>query len=309
MNLYEQSGESMPVDDVILAAHLPFGRGEIGKKHPLQTPEEKIEFARQLQPSIRPLTIHNTADCVEDRPMIALADGTTDPDELARRVTYQLPGGLALAFTKAAVGADAAYLRDARDFKDAYIKTVDLLAALGYRDSAHNDCGADKVVEESVAHDLSEDQLMVALPALTAVNERTGYYIARNWETKRQRLGDGFYGGWDPAFHVAYVSERFPDNSSIVAEDPTDHATNGHHASGAAIIQKPGYGFAKTDFYNRTGRMAFGMTPNIPVEIIHKLAGSEEERARIALELQGVDPQQVFNNLVVEGFPAFAKAA
>jgi hypothetical protein len=186
---------------------------------------------------------------------------------------------------------------------------VDLLVAMGYRDAAHNDCGADKVVEESIANALSEDQLMVALPALTAVDERTGYYIARNWETKRQRLGDGFYGGWDPGFHVAYVSERFPDNSSIVAEDPTDHATNGHNASGAAIIQKPGYGFAKTDFYHRTGRMAFGMTPNIPAEIIHTLAGSDEERARIALELQGIDPQQVFDNLVVDGFPAFAKAA
>jgi len=309
MTIYEQTGEHVPVVDVNLAGRLPFGAGAISARYPLQTPEAEAEFASQLQPSIRPLTIVNTADCVEDRPIIALADGTTDPTILAARVTFQLPGGLGLAIAKAAVGADAAYLRDARDFKDSYLKTVEVLAEMGYRDAAHNKCGASNGVEASVAHELPEDQLMAALSTLTAVDAKTSYYVGRNWETKRRRLDAGFYSGWDAGFHVDYVSERFPENASVVAENPADPETNGHDASALLVVRKPGYGFAKTDFHNRTGRMAFGITPNIPEEIIGKLGGSDEERARMVLELQGVDPQHVLNTLVIDGFPAFAEAA
>ena len=301
-------GESEPMSSVVLAARLPFGVGAVGKHHGLETPEQEAEFAQQLDAYVRPLTVANTADCVDDRPTVALGDGTNDPEVLSHRVVYQLAGGLGLAVTKAAVGADAAYLRDAKDIKDAYLTTVDLLVKVGFTEAGHKDCGASKSVEKSVANELPEDQLLVALPALTNVDEKTGYYLQRNWETKRQRLEAGFYGTWSNGWHEDFLSERFARNFSILAEDPNDHETYGHQALGVLSIQKDGYGFAKTAFARETGRMAFADTPTLIEQILFRIGGSDEERARLALEL-GVDPAQVLNGLTYKNFPAFLKAA
>ena len=301
-------GESEPMSNVVLAARLPFGMGAVGNRYALETPQEEAEFAEQLDAYVRPLTAANTADCVDDRPTIALGDGTDDPEVLSKRVVYQLAGGLGLAVTKAAVGADAAFLRDAKSFKDAYLTTVDFLVTLGFTEAGHKGCGASKAVESSVANELPEADLMVALPALTDVDDKTAYYLERNWETKRQRLETGFYGTWSHEWHEGFLSERFARNFSILADDPNDHEVRGHNASGALVIKVPNVGFAKTAFARETGKMAFADTPTLIPELLFRMGGSDEERGRLALEL-GVDPAQVLNGLVVKDFPAFLKAA
>lgn len=302
------NGELEPMSDVTLVGRLPFGEGAIGKKFPLLTAEEEMAFGQELATYVRPLTITNTADCVDDRPTVALADSSIGEEEIKNRVTPQLPGGLGLAVTKAAVAADLALLRDTTGFKDAYTKMVSFLMELGYSEAAHKGCGASKLVEASIASEIPEKDIMIALPALTTVNEQTSYYFGRNWQTKRQRLEDGYYGDWSASWHESFVSDHFPQNFSILAEDPDDHETGGHHASGLLVIQRPGFGLAKTALATATGKMAFGETPSIIPELIHKIGGSSEERARLSLEL-GVDPAQVLNKLVIKEFPAFVQAA
>jgi len=304
-------GEFEPMSSVVLAARLPFGIGKVGERYPLVNDAEIQEFAEQLGSYIRPLTITNTADCVDDRPTIALGDGTNDPETLESRITYQLAGGLGLALTKAAVGADAAYLRDSKNFQEAYLTTVEQMTRYGFTESGHKDCGASKAVEKSVVNELNEADLLATVPALTHADDYTAYYIERNWQTKRQKLEDGFYGAWSNTWHEGFLSDKFAQNFSILAENPNDEDTHGHDASGVLVIQTDGMGFAKNMFTRETGRMAFADTPSmIPklAELIKALGGSEEERGRISVEL-GVDPAQVLNGLVVKDFPAFVKAA
>lgn len=301
------TGETTSQHHVTLAGRLPFGQGVIGQQYPLESAEAERQFAAELGKYIRPITIQNTADCVDDRPIIGFHNGASDSETIKRRITYQLPGGLGLAVTKAAVGAEASFLRDASDFWDAYRKTVDFLQRLGYQESAHQDCGASKNVKVTVENQVAKPQLEATLPVL-GVDERTAYLFERNTQAKRDKLKSKFYDTWNPVRHADFVKLLSPQNFAYLAEKRDDHETHGHYASGLLVVRAPGVGFAKTAFAHETGRMAFSDTPSLVEELVQKIAKSEEERDRLRLEF-AADAVNVVNVLVPPNFPAFALAA
>lgn len=296
------------VHNVEMMARLPFGQGKIGLKYPLTSPEAEQAFAESLDGFVEPLTVRNTAGCVDERTVLSLADGTDDPEALKNRVEYQLPGGLYLATTKALVAADATATRDATSFTDAYRKVTDVMNQLGYEDGGHAGCGASKCVRDSVASQLPMADLMATLPVLSSVDERTRQVLELNARTKADRFANGFYDDWSNEWHEAHLRETVPHNFASLRDDPDDHETHGHYASGALIISDPASGFAKNRFNAETGRMAFAYTPAIATEVAGRLAVSDEERERIILAF-GDDAASVFNNLVARDLPVFAEHA
>jgi hypothetical protein len=291
-------------------AGLPFGEGKIGISPALKGQEEYDAFAQALGDCTVPLTVTNTADCVDGRRTIALGNGINDDAILEQRVAPQLPGGLVLAVTKAAVGADIAILRDAKGFKDAYLKMYDVLTALGYEDGGHKGCGASGGVESSVTKHIDDDPLFQTVSLLTPVDDSTANLVRLGLYTKQKRLAEGFYGDWSSEWHEGFLMDKVPHNFSILEADHTE--THGHRELATYTVTSDGFGFAKNRFISRTGQQAFGETiataDKLTSDIIAQIGGSAEERARLRLEF-AVDTPQVFNGLAVKGMPVFAEAA
>jgi hypothetical protein len=308
MKNYENTGEYMPITQVELAGHLPFGQGSVGQDCLQETAEEQAEFGQSLSPFVRPLTVTITADCVEDRP-IAQIGNVTDPERIAQRVTYRYPGGLHFAVTKAAVGANLVFVKDAKNFKDAYERSSVVLTGFGYPNAGHNACGASGGTESSVANEVPTGQLMTALPALAEVDERTRQDLRHNTENKRQKLEDGYYGGWDSSWHADHIAETSSAHFSLLQTDASGRPLE-HDAAGLLIVGSDGFGFATTDYNRHTGNMAFAITPKAKLmyDIADKICGSSEERRRFLLEVQGNDPAGVLNGLVVRGLPLYMGA-
>ncbi len=287
------------------------GHGRI--KSNLVDEAQESAFAADLSAHISQITAPHTADCMDDRPTIELGDGTTDQKILDSRVAWQLPGGLGLATTKAAVAANAAYLRDARDFQQAYEITSNLLTQLGYEDGGHRACGASALVEKSVSEPVAKDILIPTIEAIVSINQQLPDYLDTSAlqrlhddidQNKSRKLQDGFYSKWAPSWHEDYLSQKFPQNFSILQS--MDDEVHGHHADGVGLsgLDVRGVGFAKNAFYRATGRMAFFITEEPAAEVAFKLGGSNEERARILLGFLD-DIPNVSAHLLAPGMPAF----
>lgn len=291
-------------------ARLEIGKDQEGRiKSQLDSQEQIDHFAEILTEHKQPVTISNTADCMDDRPTISLADGTTDQGQLAERVTYQLPGGLGLAIAKAAVAANAAFVRDAHDFKSAYILTSDLLKSLDYEDGGHEKCGASANVENSIASTVAEPILIPTVGAVVRLDDSNLDLFAKIQRNKHQKLEQGFYGSWDSGWHEDFLSQRYPQNFSKLKT--ASDVVHGHYAQGAFIIEESGMGFAKNAFYNDTSEMAFGITsPNSKfiIELVNILSGIPEERVALLLALPD-DLVNVSDKLLAPGMPVFADAA
>ena len=293
---------------VRLIARLPFGEGQIGAAgFSLDSLADQQAFSEQLKDHIQLLSNSKTADCVDGRKIIALADGTTDPRLLIARVVPQLPGGLGLATTKAAVGANLALIRDAKSFQAAYETIHDLLTIAGYQDAAHVDCGASKNVEASVAKQLPSEVMLGTLPTLRSQAVHVGTLLAQNWQTKSHRLEAGFYGQWSSSWHEDFVSSKSPDNFSILETDTTP--THGHSEQALIVIRDESKGLAKNSFIADSGEQVFGLTAQTPALLIKDLAKtltvSQREMKRFLLEFD-VDGPQVLNCLTAQGIPVFA---
>ncbi len=294
---------------VVLGGHLPFGSGVVGRECAQNTPQEQAEFGTSLNPFVRQLTVFNTADCVEDRPVVQVGDAT-DPEIIACRIACRLPGGFYLPVIKAAAAAELAFLGDAKDFKDAYEKGGKVLDKFGYEDAGHENCGASIGLESSIAQEVPEPALLAALPALTETNERTRHLLNLNRENKRKKLADGFYGGWSSDWHADHLAEKSPRHFSRLAKAPGGKPVQ-HEARGLLVVTKTGYGFATTDFHHRTGNMAFAITPQTALiyDVANKICGGDAEKSRFLLEIQGADPAGVLNGLAAKGMPVFTDGA
>ena len=290
----------MPLD-VAHAAHLDFARGKVGQRYPLRTDQERAAFAQECAEHTVPLTLTNTADCGDERVTIALGDGTTDEAILAARVAPQLFGGLYLATTKALVQANAAVIKDAKSIWGAFMIIEGVLTRLGYQDAAHENCGAEAMVESSVANEVSLEGVMGTAGLIAGNDPSNRYLLTSNAARKRQLLNNGFYGDWSSAKRKEHILAEAPSNYSYLKEDPNDKETFGHNGSGLYAITQRGMG------YRKTGR-AFAITQPTMVEMSHLLGETDEERRRILLGFAD-DTAHVGAGLVAKDFPVFVQAS
>ena len=296
------------VDEQVVTqiAEISFGRGHVGEKFPLTTDEAKTNFAAQLHSHEAPLTKTNTADCGDERPTVSLADGTTDPDVLRKRVAPQLFGGLGLATTKALVAANAAIVSDAENIWDAYLLVSNLLQQMGEEDGGHEGCGAAASVEASVANAINHELLLPGVSLFVGESAETDALLRKNTDTKQARLHAGFYAAWDPAKHVEHLTRNFPQNFSYLQGDPNDILTHGHNGSGIFVITNENVGFEKNAFAEDTaGQQAFAVTLPKMRELAYKLGVNDEERQRILIGFAD-DTLHVGAGIVTSGMPVFA---
>lgn len=299
----------MPKIHVAHAANLAIGKHDAGRIPAFHdTDEERAQFAENLAAHTRQLTIANTMDCMDDRPTTELGDGTTDPNVLRERVVPQWAGGLTLATTKALVAADAAALRDAKNFMNAYLLTNGMLMKYGYVNGGHAGCGAAGKAEESFGLPVSKDIAIPTLPAVININDE--FDVDKNFNDmfdRKRRLADsGFFSGWSGDWHENYLMDTVPANFSTLKT--ADDAVHGHWAKGVYVIKEPGVGFAKNAFYETTDEMSFALTSSTVQKISEQLGVSKEEQARIALGF-GTDALDVSDKLLDEGAEAFTQAA
>ncbi len=285
------------------------GRLEIGQhgedritSH-LDNHEQLSHFGEQVSEHIRPLTIINTADCMDDRRTLHLADGTSDSHVLRERIVPQWAGGLVLATTKAAVAANAAFLRDAKSMQQAYETTFQLLEELGFMDGGHEVCGASAKVVESVAQPVPENILLPTIDTILTINESRHKSFNDIQQNKMRRLANGFYSSWDPAWHQDFLSQKVPQNFSYL--ETANDAVHGHYAQGVVLVSEQGQGFAKNAFIEDTGNLAFAATPSITKDVSIVISSSAEERQRIQVAFID-DLINVSDKLVAPGMPVFS---
>lgn len=291
--------------EVTKVAELSFAYGKVGERHQLADAEAEAAFADRLGAHTSEVTKPNTADCIDERVTLRLADGTDDPDLLKTRVVYQLPGGEGLAATKALVAANAAIIQGTKSMWEAYLKVSALLEQMGEEDGGHEGCGASKGVESSVANPIAPELLVPAMGLFVPTDEYTTGLITRNAENKRQRLEDGFYGNWDPSKHADYLIEKWARNFSYLEVDPHDHETAGHNASAIYAVGEENAGLAKNAFVADTGQWVFGLTPRKMRQLADMLGGSSQERDAIMVGFAD-DVLHVSAGLVRKDMPVFA---
>jgi hypothetical protein len=287
------------------AGSLSFGVGRVGADRHLES-DDKQRYAAELADCTLPAPTETPlwADCMDERPTVRLHDGTNDFAVLAARWAFQLPGGTVLAATKAAVAADAAYLRAATTMQEAYEVTYRLLIQLGFADAGHAGCGASKLVRQSAANRLPDVMIIDTLAALGADAEQVRSQIERLDRNVQLRLQAGFYDGWSSEWHVGFLQSHDPQRFAYLQE--ADDAVRGHYASGLYIVPK-GSVFAKDQFVRQSGRQAFALTFDFADQIANVLGGSDAEKALIALAFRD-DALNVANQIVAVGLEVFAGA-
>ena len=309
--LFGESGmDTNRTQQAALITKLSFGRGAVGRRYPLTTAEAVTTFGSELAQYTRPLTVHNTADCGDGRPIVRLANGVADPALLRERVAPRWFGGLGLATTKALVAADHWLVRDARTMQQAYeITSTFLSRELRQRDAGHAGCGASNaVVDTGKADKAIVPELLVPSVRLFVPDADEATVMAIT-TTKAHRLEDGFYAGWNPTWHTDYLTQRFPENFAYLADDPDDPEVHGHNESGLYVVTHEGDGFAGNAFTENTGgSQAFVLTPSKIAEIAHSLGGSDAERL-VLMAAFADDALHIGAGLVTADLPVFAQAA
>lgn len=285
--------------DVGLLARLAVGKAKLAEGHRLLSGEELARYGGQLAAHTHQIApkFAKQADCMDKRRIIGTASGVTDPAELRRRLTPQVAGGLGLAITQGAVAANAAIIKEAKSLQQAYQWVHKELVALGFRDGGHADCKASHYAQDPIANHVPIDLVHTTLTTMTGGPISMRLLEANNMARAR-RLEEGFFGGWNPGDHEAFLADVEPDNFLIL--DTADRVD----ASGLYLVAD-GYGFAKNEFIEETGERAYAMTPSIIFEAAHKLGGTDEERSRIAVGslVNAIDiAQYVFE----QGQPIFA---
>jgi hypothetical protein len=290
------------VRDPAVIAHLSIGgsnvKGDkIGPGYEFANGEQAARLARAAGESTHPYTVPKAAFCIDERPIVKLG-AVEDPALLRGVVAPQLPGGTGIAATKAAVAANAAIVREARDFNEAYDIVTGILRRAGYEDAGHDDCGASKKAELSAQDQVPADVAFGTLQVAGVAKGGEEGIFSDMQATKQRRVDTGFYSVWDPTQHKARIEATAPQNYSYL--QTADDATHGHHASGLYTPTADGQGFAKNEFSeNNGGVQLFGYTPGFAAELARELGGTDEERRKIELGF-GYDLVDVSNQLIAK---------
>ncbi|HEV7454631.1 MAG TPA: hypothetical protein VGO07_05220 [Candidatus Saccharimonadales bacterium] len=289
------------VHNPAVIAHLTIGGSnvngdKIGPGYEFTNDEQAASMARAAGEATHPYTVPKAAYCIDERPFVKIGN-VEDPAALREVVTPQLPGGTNLAATKAAVAANATIVREARDFNEAYDIVSGVLSRAGYQDAGHEDCGASKKAELSVADQVLADVAFGTLQAAGVARSDEQGIFADMQATKQRRVDSGFYSVWDPAQHKARILATAPQHYSYLQAE--HDATHGHHAGGLYTPTQDGMGFAKNEFTDATGAQLFGYTPGFAAELANELGGTDAERRTIELAF-GYDLVDVSNQLIAK---------
>lgn len=277
-----------------ISTRLSFGIGKIGKDH--ETEDKLIELVEKYR---RKITRTNTAVCIDGRPDIRLADGTDSKATLRNRVLPQLPGGLFLATTKAAVAADIIATRDAKDFKQALNMVEVILTKAGYENGGHAGCGAINVVNQSALASLRAEEVFDALTALgfAVDSQKELSAIKLIVSNKKKKARAGFYD-YNPDDYTNHIKETWPENFAYLDEGDADHPTKNHEETCLFILKSDG--FSKNAFFEDTGLMTFAISLEIVGEVAKLLSPIAEERHRLIIAFLE-DALSVANQLIKPG--------
>jgi len=284
------------------AGYLVTGRGAIGEDVRFTNLQEEQTFAQKLAEYTLQLTHPNTGNCIDEREILRLADGTTDSRILSERVTNQVVGGPGLATAKAAAAAKAGFVGDADNFTQTYYYASRQLADIGIEDGGHDNCGASNSVKSSVEYGPSAE---VLLPGVQLIldEEVPLEVVERILENQKALLAGKFYDNWNPEEHVRYLEQKFPQNLAYLNVDH-HHKNHGHRGRGIHFIREQGFGFATNAFAKATNEQAFGVTVPFIQRLSYVLGGSDEERRDLRVAF-AVDHLQVGSGLVASNFPIF----
>jgi len=296
----------MPTRSVAHIADLAIGHESESSVHSQLEPDAREQFAQDLGGHTEQLTNPKTIVCIEDRGITATGTGEDDPVELRKIVHSQWAGGMTLATTKAALAANAAFLRDARSFTEAYLITDKLLRDLDYEDGGHANCGASGLVQASVENPVAREIAIPTIGAIIEVNNSREALFDKNAAQKRNLVGRNFFADWTPAWHEAHLQQTVPQNFTHIKT--ANDASHGHYGQGLYVMTQEGVGFAKNGFIEDTGQLAFAATVPKVAEVAYAIGGSDEERERILMGF-AADLLDVSDKILAPGFPAFKQAA
>lgn len=292
------------IEAATYATSLGFGAGNVGEAdHVLPEDRPTVMDAAAEATKEHGETCPPCFDCMDGRRTLRIIQGADaavidDETEINERIAGQLAGGSGLAFTKAAVAANATYLREANSFEEAYDITVAKLAELGVYDAAHEGCGATKLVQKSVEEPLSVEAVAAAVGT---TDEVTLHRLATIATTKAKRVAEGFYSNWSPELHREKV--RANGGEYLILETADDDVS-GHHEAGLLVLKKGQY-FVKNKFIDATDKQLFVLTLEDADVIAERLGADDEERAFIKLALRD-DSFCVANHIVAPGLDVYA---
>ncbi|HLZ15037.1 MAG TPA: hypothetical protein VKQ34_03520 [Candidatus Saccharimonadales bacterium] len=264
------------VRDVHVIGHLQrVGQGNIGRGRQLELVDKQHNAEVAAARAIRPCTNRRVAYCIDERAIIRLGD-ITNPNVLRDIVVPQLPGGTVLAATKAAVAANIGLVRDAADFKEAYLRVRGVLTNAGYFDAGHDDCGASKQAGTSVEQPVAAGIVAENLHSLGVWRPEDERRLAQQMKQKAGLADRGYFASWSPEVHRELLMKSSPEHFSFLAVDDNDHVTHGHLASGALILGEEDDGFAKNAFTEDTGLQLFAHSDWFARELSGVLGVGEE---------------------------------
>jgi len=291
------------------ATILEFGAGNVGADRHLQG-EQKQQFEQGLAACTHEIPSGPLAiDCMDDRKTLRLADGTVDLAVLRARAAGQLAGGRTLATLKAALAADAAFLKDVKTMQQGYElidgmfkQFVDANGQPLFLSGAHIGCGASGSVEKSVAEPVEHETLVDTFVNLGAGRDAVAPALGVLAQNKFRRLESGLYGTWDPAWHVAFEQNHHPEG--LAELEVADDDVHGHYAAGVYAVKDGAY-FAKNAFIEDTGLYAFGLTFGVADRIADLFGGNAQERTLMKLAFKE-DAFNVTNHIVAAGMEVYA---
>lgn len=281
--------------------NLPFGQGNLGQDHEL----DSYELGRNVESYLIPTSQINTAYCGDGRSYLRVG-GIDDQDSLDKLVVPTLFGGLGLALTRGLIAADTDYAKKSKDVVDLYFKVLNFLDIHGYSDAGHRGCAASANLENLFVNSLHPDELLTILNKITLLTNKSNLALQKNYDTKRLRVEAGYLSNWNSKLHEEVLASRYPDNFSELKTEESPCA--GHYEEAIVFINLPDVGLSKNKFNRNTNSMVFTQSIDfakvLSLNMATKLGLTNEQAQRLQIELVS-DGLQVMNLLCKKNLSAY----
>lgn len=267
----------------LTTVYLPIGQpnsegNKIGPGYQLGS-EEIEPIAQSAQECTVETTVKDAAFCIDERNTIQLGN-ITDPEVLETIVAPQLPGGTYLAATKAAITANAKVVQGQTTFVGAFAAVGKALSEAGFKDAAHDHCGAEAQAEASL-REAVDPQLSFDLAMARGWVQESDSDLFTSLQNNKQHfleLSPDAFEGWSQEFRENYAMEHSPQYVAKLKSEKDK--VGGHHGAGLYVPDGEN-GFAKNRFNAETGKMLFAYTMSYAEKLARSLAGNDEAEYRL----------------------------